>query len=122
MLIWLALPSALDLGLVCHSVFASCCPMQRTRNRRWIALGADGRHITLGCHTDPSETEIGRLEAELGRQGVGGAWLAVAERDYWKPRTRMSLLMVRSIGNPDGTWEGAEAAFFERRQASLQPA
>jgi hypothetical protein len=34
----------------------------------------------------------------------------------------MSLLMVRSIGNPDGTWERAETAFFERRQASLQPA
>lgn len=108
------------LELVCHSVFAS--PMQRIRNRRWIALDADGRHIAQGCHSDPSETDIARLEAELGRQGIGGVWLAVAEGDYWKPRTRMSLLMVRSIGSPDRTWKSAEAAFFERRQASLQPA
>lgn len=47
--------------------------MRSPRNRRWIALGADGRHITLGCHSDPSEDDIARLEAELGRQGVGGA-------------------------------------------------
>jgi hypothetical protein len=86
------------------------------------SLDADGRHIALGCHSDPSEADIARVEAELGPQGVGGAWLAVAEGDYWKPRTRMSLLMVRSIGSPDGSWKSAEAAFFKRRQASLQPA
>jgi hypothetical protein len=97
-------------------------PMRSARTRRWIALGADGGHITLGCHSDPSETDIARLEAELDRQGVGGAWLAVAEGDYWKPRTRMTLMMVRCIGNPEGTWEKAVAVFLDRRQASLQPA
>jgi hypothetical protein len=97
-------------------------PMRSVRDRRWIALGADGRHITLGCHSDPSDAEIAHLEAELGRQGVGGAWLAVAEGDYWKPRMRVTLLKVRTVGNPDGTWEKAVAAFLDRRQASLQPA
>jgi hypothetical protein len=96
--------------------------MRSARNRRWITLGVDGRHIILGCHSDPSEAEISQLEAELGQQGVGGAWLAVAEGDYWKAGTRMTLLMVRSIGNPDATWAEAEAAFFKRRQAGLQPA
>jgi hypothetical protein len=69
-------------------------PMQRTRNRRWVALDADGNHIALGCHSDPSETNIARLEAELGRQGIGDVWLAVAEGDDRKPRMKMSLLMV----------------------------
>jgi hypothetical protein len=96
--------------------------MRSPRNRRWIALGVDGRHITLGCHSDPSEAELSQLEGELGRQGVGGAWLAIAAGDYWKAGTRMTLLMVRSIGDPDGTWAEAEAAFLKRRQAALQPA
>jgi hypothetical protein len=95
--------------------------MKGTRNRRWIALGADGRHTTLGAQSDPSDDELARLEAELAREGLG-AWLAVAEGDYWKPKTRMTLLQVRCIGNPEGTWESAVAAFIERRQASLQAA
>ncbi len=95
--------------------------MPRTREKRWIALGPDGRHITLGRHSDPTEDEIGRLEAAL-REEVTGAWLAVAEGDYWNPKAGMTLLMVRSIGNPTGAWEQAVAAFKERRQVSLQPA
>jgi hypothetical protein len=95
--------------------------MARTRERRWIALGADGRHITLGRHSDPTEDEIGRLEATLRDSGAG-AWLAVAEGNYWNSRVQMTLLMVRSIGSPAGEWEQAAAAFEERRQMSLQPA
>jgi hypothetical protein len=34
----------------------------------------------------------------------------------------MTLLQVRRIGSPKGTWESAVAAFIERRQASLQAA
>jgi hypothetical protein len=95
--------------------------MRRTREKRWIAIGADGRHITMGRHSDPTEDEIGRLEAGLREQGIG-AWLAVAEGDYWNPKARMTLLMVRSIGRPEGVWEQAVTAFNERRQDSLQPA
>jgi hypothetical protein len=95
--------------------------MPRTREKRWIALGADGRHVTLGRHSDPTEDEIDRLETNLREQGIG-AWLAVAEGAYWNPKARMTLLMVRSIGNPAGAWEQAAAAFNERRQDSLQPA
>jgi hypothetical protein len=62
--------------------------MTRTREKRWVALGTDGRHITLGRHSDPTEDEIGRLEAALRAKGTG-AWLAVAEGDYWNPKARM---------------------------------
>jgi hypothetical protein len=95
--------------------------MPSTREKRWVALGTDGRHITLGPHSDPTEDEIGRLEAALRAEGTG-ARLAVAEGDYWNPKVRMTLVMVRSIGNPTGPWEQAVAAFKERRQVSLQPA
>ena len=95
--------------------------MRVSSNRRWIALGVDGRHITLGGHSDPSDDELARLEAELAREGIG-AWLAVAEGDYWKPRTRVRLLQVRCLGTPEGTWESAVAAFTERRETSLHAA
>jgi hypothetical protein len=95
--------------------------MRRSREKRWIAVGVDGRHITLGRESDPSEAEICEVEAKLRDQGIG-AWLAVAEGDYWNPKGHMTLLMVRRLGNPTGPWGQAVAAFNERRQESLQAA
>jgi hypothetical protein len=43
--------------------------MKGIHNRRWIALGADGRHITLGGYSDPSDDELAQLESELAREG-----------------------------------------------------
>jgi len=49
-----------------------------TRERRWVVIGEDGRHATLGWHTDPSEEEINAAEAGLVALRTGG-WLAVTE-------------------------------------------
>ena len=95
--------------------------MPRLREKRWIALGSDGRHVTLGRHSNPTDAEIGEVETKLVQQGLGG-WLAVAEGDYWNPKQRMTLLMVRRLGAPAGEWEHAVSAFNERRQTSLQAA
>ena len=52
--------------------------MGRTKDapleRRWIVLGTDGRYVTLGRASDPSEEEIRRAETSLRAQGLSG-WL-----------------------------------------------
>lgn len=88
--------------------------------RRWIVLGEDGRHVTLGRHTDPTEAEIAAAEQALSAKGLHG-WLAVAEGDYWEKRGRVSLLMVRRLGQPRTAFESAATAFDAHRQRSLQP-
>jgi hypothetical protein len=45
---------------------------QRARQdgeRRWIVLGTDGRHVSLGRDSDPSPEEIEAAEAALLAQG-----------------------------------------------------
>ena len=36
---------------------------------RWIVLGTDGRHVTMGRHTDPSPEEVEQAERGLAAQG-----------------------------------------------------
>ena len=43
-------------------------------DRRWVILGPDGRYVTLGRATDPSENEIQSAEEALRAQGSSG-WL-----------------------------------------------
>jgi len=41
---------------------------------RWIVLGADGRHVSLG-RTESSETEVKTASDALAAQGLSG-WIA----------------------------------------------
>ena len=93
----------------------------RHRERRWIVLGEDGRHVTIGRHSDPADSEIANLEQSLGDQGLTG-WLVIAEGDYWARRGRVSLLMVRPLRAPQSSFETAASAFEVMRQQALQPA
>jgi hypothetical protein len=92
--------------------------MQRSKEKRWIVLGEDGRHVTLGRHTDPTETEIAAAQAALAAQGVAG-WLAVMEGDYFGRRSQPGLLMVRPLGSLAAPFEAAAAAFEEARLRAL---
>jgi hypothetical protein len=94
---------------------------QPRRERRWIVLGEDGRHVTLGRHSDLTEAEIAAAEQALAAQGLHG-WLAVAAGDYWARRGRVSLLMVRPLGTPQAAFDEAAAAFEALRRRALQPA
>ena len=85
------------------------------RERRWVVIAEDGRHATLGRHTDPSEGEINAAEAGLIALGTGG-WLAVTEGVYYS-RDVMSLLQVRTLGTPAVTWDEARSRFLSRRSA-----
>ena len=48
---------------------------------RWMILGADGRHVSLG-RTEPSEPEVVAASDALAAQGLSG-WLARMQGDYY---------------------------------------
>ena len=86
---------------------------ERTRDRRWAAVGADGRHIWLGRHSDPSDAELAEVTRQLETQGMT-AWLAVTEGNYYATKDVLTVLMVRPL-TAAGDWEAAKVAFLRRR-------
>ncbi|MBP0496010.1 hypothetical protein [Roseomonas indoligenes] len=93
----------------------------RNRERRWIVLGTDGRHVTLGRQSDPTEEEVLAAERSLAAGGLSG-WLAVMEGDYYARRDKPAVMMVRSLAAPASTFEDAAAAFEAVRTRTLQSA
>jgi hypothetical protein len=84
---------------------------------RWIVLSVDGRHVTLGRHTDPSPDEIAEAEKGLSRQGTAG-WLAVMRGQY-HGRGKLELMRVRALADPAIPWEQAVTAFEALRAETL---
>ena len=84
---------------------------------RWIVLGIDGRHVTLGRHTDPTEEEIAAAEARLAAQGLAG-WLVLMKGGYYA-QGKPSLMMVRALANPARVFEEAAGDFEAKRKAAL---
>lgn len=87
---------------------------------RWIVLGTDGRHVTLGRHTDPTQEEVAAAEAGLAAQGLAG-WLVVMKGGYYV-QGKPSLMMVRALANPARAFEEAAADFEAKRKATLASA
>jgi hypothetical protein len=83
-------------------------PEERGRERRWIVLVEDGRYVTLGRHSDPSEQEILAAEAQLRAQGLAG-WLAVMAGNPYLGRAP-SLMEVRPLARPRSAFADAAAA------------
>lgn len=76
--------------------------------RRWIVLCTDGRYVSLGRASDPSEEQVRSAEKTLEAQGLAG-WLAVMEGNpYGGPIPR--LLEVRPIAGPTVPFEDAASA------------
>jgi hypothetical protein len=67
------------------------------RERRWIVLGEDGRHVNARPHTDPTADEVARA-GDYARPGLGG-WLAVMEagpafgRDAGEPASTVESII-----------------------------
>lgn len=79
------------------------------KERRWIVLGTDGRYVTLGRASDPSEDEVRGAEEALRAQGLAG-WLAIMEGNPYvgaAPR----VLEVRPLADPTVQFADAAAAF-----------
>ena len=91
--------------------------IQSREERRWIVLGEDGRHVTIGRQSDPSPDEIAQAQASLLAQGLAG-WLAVMEGNYYQ-RLKPSLMMVRPLCNPRRPFAEAAVSFQAARKASL---
>jgi hypothetical protein len=95
--------------------------MSARGERRWIVLGQDGRHVTMGRVAPPSAEEITAAGDALARQGLAG-WIATLDGDHWG-RGRVTLTPVQIIGagaTPD--WAVAVSAFLEARQRARRAA
>ncbi len=87
------------------------------REMRWIILCTDGRHVTVGRHSDPSPEEIVGAEAMLAAQGLAG-WLVMMEGGYYQ-RRKPALLMVRPLCDPKTPFSEAVEAFQAAREVTL---
>ena len=88
--------------------------MRSETGTRWIVLGTDGRHVSLG-RTEPSEAEIATASDALAAQGLSG-WLARMQGEYYS-RRKVTLEPLQRIGiahNAD--WQAALAAFHAARR------
>jgi hypothetical protein len=79
----------------------------KSAERRWVVIAEDGRHVTLGRASDPTETEIREAEQALRAQGLAG-WLAVMEGNPYAGVTPR-LLEVRMLGVPNTSFKDAAA-------------
>jgi hypothetical protein len=91
------------------------------RDRRWILLAEDGRHVTLGRASDPDDTELATLTETMRAQGLAG-WLAVMEGDYHARRAAPTVMLVRALTPVTVAWDAAVAAFQDRRAQALSAA
>ncbi len=80
---------------------------------RWIVLGTDGRHVSLG-RAEPSTTETATASDALAAQGFSG-WLARMQGDYYS-RRKIILEPLQRIGaEHDADWQAALSAFHAAR-------
>ena len=88
--------------------------MNAETETRWMVLGTDGRHVSLG-RTEPSEAEIATASDALAAQGLSG-WLARMQGDYYS-RGKVMLEPLQRIGiSHDADWQAALTAFHAARQ------
>ena len=80
---------------------------------RWIMLGTDGRHVSLG-RAEPSEAEVMAASDALAAQGLSG-WLARMQDEYYR-RGKVTLEPLQRIGIAhDANWQAALSAFQTAR-------
>ena len=83
--------------------------MSAGTEQRWIVLGTDGRHVSLG-RAELSEAEISAANDALAAQGLSG-WLAPMQGDYYS-WSNLTLEPLRTIGTtPEADWQTALTAF-----------
>ena len=80
---------------------------------RWIVLGTDGRHVSLG-RGEPSDAEVRTASDALAAQGLSG-WLARMQGEYYS-RGKISVEPLEGIGAAhDADWQAALTAFHAAR-------
>ena len=72
---------------------------------RWIVLGEDGRHVSLG-RAEPSEAEIASASDARAAQGLSG-WLARMQGDYYSRATVTLEPLQRISAEHEADWQAA---------------
>jgi hypothetical protein len=87
--------------------------MSAGREQRWIVLGTDGQHVSLG-RSEPSEAQVKAASDALAAQGLSG-WLARMQGEYYS-RGKVTLEPIQRIGaEHEADWELALSAFLAAR-------
>ena len=87
--------------------------MKATIGTRWIVLGTDGRHVSLG-RSEPTEMQVMAASDALAAQGLSG-WLARMHGEYYS-RRKVTLEPLQRIGaDHKADWQAALAAFHAAR-------
>ena len=87
--------------------------MHAETETRWMVLGTDGRHVSLG-RAEPSEAEVMAASDALAAQGLSG-WLARMQGDYYS-RGSVTLEPLQRIGAAhEADWQAALTAFHAAR-------
>ena len=87
--------------------------MHAETETRWMVLGTDGRHVSLG-RAEPSEAEVQTASDALAAQGLSG-WLAHMQGAYYS-RGKVTLEPIERIGIAhDADWQAALTAFHAAR-------
>ena len=85
---------------------------------RWIVLGTDGRHVSLG-RGEPSDAEVRTASDALAAQGLSG-WLARMQGEYYS-RGKISVEPLEGIGAAhDADWQAALTAFHVARRRATR--
>ena len=88
------------------------------REKLWVVITMDGRHVWLGRNTDPTSEELRRTAEQLDRQSLTG-FLGITEGSYYNPSHTLSVMFVRLLAG-EGDWETAKAAFLSRRADAIR--
>ena len=87
--------------------------MNAETETRWMVLGTDGRHVSLG-RAEPSEAEVQTASDALAAQGLSG-WLARMHGEYYS-RRKVTLESLQRIGaDHEADWQAALTAFHAAR-------
>ena len=80
---------------------------------RTIVLAADGRYVTLGRHSEPSDAELAQVTATLAASGLT-AWLATMQGSPYGKRAP-KIAAIRAL-HGEGDFDAAVAAFRAARR------
>lgn len=99
-------------------ITASATNCSPARVRRYLLIAQDGRHTTLGRHTEPDDETLDTAAEGLDSLGLAG-WYVLAEGRYYASEDSVALLPIRRLTATEGDWEAAVAAFHRRRLQAL---
>lgn len=83
---------------------------------RTIVLAADGRYVTLGRHSEPSDVELAQVTETLTANGLT-AWLATMQGSPFSKRAP-KIAAIRAL-HGEGDFAAAVAAYRAAARAGV---